>query len=317
MAPSPADLVFIGLFLAIVLGVAAWVVRHYALDAVARRVAQVLRLDRRALAVGAILVLACAGVLATVASTAAPLVSGLVGVLLLAGAAGLTVAVANLDWYRASGSLPVQSPHEVEPGPVQLEGTVAAGDDGVESSVTQTEAVAYQAATLEERSVLGRGYEGSVWSPTSTAFDAAPFGLEGAAVEVDGPAAAFPLLAPHSRVLEFTPAADAIAGLERTIPAEPGAPVPVNDDLDRGERPRPRRYTERRIDPGNDVYVLGTAVPTNDGLRIVDDPDGPPLIVARCTPHAARSQVWRLVVGYGLLGLASLAAALATAWFWL
>lgn len=338
MVPALADLVFIGLFVVIVLGVAAWVVRHYALVAVARRVVQVLRLDRLALAVGVVILAAGIAVVATFGSLGAPVVSSFVALLFVVAGAGIPIAVANLDWYRASRSLPVSTPDEIEAGPVQLEATVAASDDvgadeagaaadaddtaatgdqGVESSVTQTEAVAYQAATLEQRSVLGRGYEGSVWSPTSTASDAAAFGLEGTDAVVDGPNASFPMLMPHSRVLRYTPAWQSVDGMERTIAAEPGTTVPINDDLGRGERPRPRRYAERRIDHGNDVYVLGTAVSTPDGHRIVDDPDGPPLIVARCTAEAASAHVHRLVVSYGLLGLASLAAALGTVWLWL
>jgi|GEM_PF-3054579 len=123
-------------------------------------------------------------------------------------------------------------------------------------------------------------------------------------VHVDGTAAEYPLLAPTSSLINASPAAGELDGLERIVPAEPGITVPVKDDLARGARPRPREYAERRIDPGDPVYVIGTARETASGdLEIVDDPDGPPLIVLRTDADLARKHARRFAVAYGLFGL--------------
>lgn len=309
MAPDPTSVASLALLVGILLGSAAWVVRRYALVRMARSGARVLRLDGPALAVGAGVLAGGAGLLAVAADPGAPIRTGIVGLLAVAAAAGLAVAVANLDWYRASRSLPVVEPHAVAPGPVQVGGEAVALGDLVESSVTRTGSVAYRAVTREERAIAGRGYATTAWSPTSVAFDAVPFGLAGTDVVVDGPAAEYPLLSPTSRFVDLSPARGTLRGLERTIPAEPGTTVPVGEDLGRGERPRPRRYSERRIDPGDEVYVLGTARETAEGLRIVADPDGPPLLVVRCPAEEAMAHARKLVVGYGGLGIASLVGA--------
>lgn len=327
---TPANLVAMALTVAIVLGLAAWVARRYALATVLRRSATVLRIDRSATLAAAVLLLAAAVLVAAAWTARSPVAAAVVCLASLVGVAGATVALANLDWYRASRALPVSTPGEVEAGPVQVEGTVASVGDLVPSSVTQTDALAYRAVTLAERAVLGRGYAHTVWSPVSTASDAVSFGLAGASevdaptrheaealdadVLVDGEDAEFPLLVPETRWIKFSAAHRALDGLERSVPAEPGTTVPLGDDLERGERPRPRRYTERRIDPGNDVYVLGTAASTPDGIRVVDDPDGPPLIVARCSADVAHAHVRRLVVLGGLLALLGFGIALYGAW---
>lgn len=334
---SLANLVAIALFVAIVLGLGAWVARRYALGAVLRRSAIVLRLDRSALLHAAIMLLGAAGVVIAFGAVGSPYTTAFVALSLLVGIAGATVALANVDWFRASRSLPVSTPGEAREGPVQIEGTVVDVGESTTSSVTQTDAVGYRAVTLSERAVLGRGYDGSVWSPVSTAADAVSFGLDepdlahevaavgsttatsdvDPAVDVDGAAAEYPLLVPETRWIKFSAARRALDGLERSVPSEPGTTVPIGDDLGRGERPRPRRYTERRIDPGNEVYVLGTAEQTDDGVRIVDDPDGPPLIVARCSAAVAHAQARRLVVLGGLLGLLGIGGGLYGAGVWL
>lgn len=334
---SIGNLVVSAIALLLVAAVAAWTVRHYAVPTVLRREARTFRLDRRALAVGAALLVAVGAAVLSVVDLSAPVVAGTVALLALAGVAGVTIAVANLDWYRAVRALPVSSPADAEPGPVQLEGVVADASATVESAVTETEAVAYRATTLEEHAVLGRGNDGSTWSPVSTAFAATAFEVaasdddravdadgdssshadavgDDATVAVDGPAAEYPLLTPDARLLTYTPAAEPLDGLTRSVTAEPGTTVPVGGDLERGDRPRPRRYAERRIDPGNEAYVLGTAERDGDDLRVVDDPDGPPLLVARLSADEARRHARHLVVGYGGVGLASLGAAALLAW---
>ena len=261
---------------------------------------------------------------------------------------GVTVAVANLDWYLASRRLPVDSPETVEPGPVQLDGRAVPLGEFVPSSVTQTDALAYRASTREEYAVLGRGYASSTWSAVSVADGATRFGVvdptalervaDGAdaaaegrelpatlraelddpdvelpadarSIAVDATAAEFPLLFPTSRLLGTTPAGSTLDGLERTIPAEPGTTVPVADELARGTRSRPREYSERRLDAGDPVYVLGTARETADGeLEIGADPDGPPFVVTRLTAAEATAHVRRFCRTYGVLGLLALAA---------
>ena len=348
MALDVGGIVSLLLLALLVLGPAAWVIHHYAVLQDLRTAATVFRLDATALAVGGLL-LAGSGVLVVVAyEPAAPVITILGATLLVLGTAGVTVAVANLDWYLASRRLPVDSPETVEPGPVQLDGRAVPLGEFVPSSVTQTDALAYRASTREEYAVLGRGYASSTWSAVSVADGATRFGVvdptalervaDGAdaaaeerelpatlraelddpdvelpadarSIAVDATAAEFPLLFPTSRLLGTTPAGSTLDGLERTIPAEPGTTVPVADELARGTRSRPREYSERRLDAGDPVYVLGTARETADGeLEIGADPDGPPFVVTRLTAAEATAHVRRFCRTYGVLGLLALAA---------
>ncbi|GAB3689491.1 hypothetical protein GCM10028857_24900 [Salinarchaeum chitinilyticum] len=342
MAPDVGGLLSLALLLALVLVPLAWVARHYAVRQDLRTVRRVFRLDALALAVGGLLLAASAALLVLAWVPDSPVTMTICAGLLALGTAAVTVAVGNRDWYRWSRQLPVVAPDEVEPGPVQLEGRAIPLDDRVPSSVTQTDTLAYRAVTHEEYAVLGRGYAHSTWSSVSVADDAVPFGIVSAAalggeaaeggrelpgtlraelgdsdvelpadaksVAVDGPNAEFPLLSPTSRLARAGPAGSTLDGLERTVPAEPGATAPVSDELARGTRSRPREYSERRLDPGDPVYVLGTARETADGeIEIVDEPDGPPLLVVRVTAEAAKAHARRFCRTYGLLGLGLLA----------
>jgi len=179
-------------------------------------------------------------------------------------------------------------------------GVVGTPERPVTSAVTETETAVYRAVTLEEHAVGGRGQNGSVFSPVSTTAEATPFPLsdppEGSATDagdrptardaaehvvVDPESTPFPYLSPSSHTLELTPAGGALAGFERSVAAEPGTTVPLTGDLDLGARPRPRKYVERRLDPGDRVTAVGTV--EEDGARLVltDGDDGPPSIVTR------------------------------------
>jgi len=342
MAPDVGGLLSLAILLALVLLPLAWVARHYAVMEKLRAVRRVLRLDPVAIGVGALLLVG-SGVLFVLAfAPGSPIAMSIAAGLLVLGTAAVTLAVGNRDWYLASRRLPVLTPEEVEPGPVQIEGRAVPLDDRVSSSVTQTETLAYRAVTREEHAVLGRGYAASTWSPVSVAQGATRFGVvsaaalggqaaedgrelpgtlraeldapevslpdDAASVPVDGPGAEFPLLSPASRLARAGPAGSTLEGLERTVPTEPGATAPVSDDLDRGTRSRPREYSERRLDPGDPVYVLGTARKTAEGIEIVDDTDGPPLIVVRVPAAEATAHARRFCRSYGLLGLGMLAA---------
>lgn len=340
------SLVILGI---LILGPLAWAARHYAVAQDLRTAATVLRIDTRALSIGVLLLAGAAAAHVLLWQPAAPITTMFAGTLLVFGTAGLTVAAANIDWYRWAQRLPDTEPSAATPGPILLSGRVVPTGDLVPASVTKTDAVAYRASTREEHAVLGRGYAGSTWSAVSVAQDAVPFGLVDepeileqedetdagpgrtlpahlraelddaaeelgdvtASVRVDGPAASYPLLFPTSRLVHASPAAVALEGLERIVPAEPGTTVPVRDELARGTRPRPREYSERRIDPGDPVTVLGTAREDADGLTIVDDPDGPPLLVLRTDAETARKHVRRFCRTYGLLGLLCYAGGLA------
>src|SRR6056297_2322429 len=164
MALDVAGVVSLLLLLVLVLGPAAWVVRHYAVLQDLRTARTVLRLDATALTVGGVLFGASVSLVAIAFEPAAPFSMLFGGTFLALGTAGITVAVANRDWYRASRRLPVDSPDTVEPGPVQLEGRAVPLGEVVPSAVTQTDSLAYRASTREEHAVLGRGYASSTWS---------------------------------------------------------------------------------------------------------------------------------------------------------
>lgn len=349
MVLDVGEAVGIAILVALVAGPAVWAFRHYAVAEDLRTVVRVFRLDGPALAVGGFALLGSVALVAVAFEPGAPLAMLLAGSLLALGVAGVTIAAANVDWYLATRRLPVVDPGDVEPGPVQLSGNAVANEEFVQSSVTDTDALAYRAVTRQEHAILGRGYASSTWVVKSVAHDAVPSRVvDGAALGDDVPGgdgaadggrelpaslrseldqsdpslppdaasiavrtddAAFPLLSPTSRLVRGSPAGATLDGLERTVPAEPGTTVPVADDLDRGTRPRPRQYSERRIDAGDPVYVLGTAHETADGeIEIVDDPDGPPLIVVRTPAAEAIAHAKRFGRNYAILGIASLAA---------
>lgn len=338
MAIEVGELLTLVVFLALVLGPLAWVLYHYRVPTKLRIAWRILRIDGRAITAAALLAAGAVVLLVVAWTPEAAVVTTIAAGLLATGVASIAVAVANLDWYRASTRLPVSEPDDVAPGPVQLEGRVGTLDDLVESSVTQTETAAYRAVTRQEHAVAGRGYAASTWVPISVAHGATHFAvvdedavhdpgdrhdegrqvpaglrteLDGPAVEVadddpgvvvDGEAASYPLLSPTSRLLSASPAGTTLDGLERTVPAEPGTTVPVDDELERGARPRPREYSERRIDVGDPVYVLGTARETADGLEIGPDPDGPPFLVVRTSAVEAMAHARRFCRTFGLLG---------------
>lgn len=345
MAPDVGSIVSIAILLVLVLGPLAWALQHYALLEDLRTARRILRIDAAAAAVGAVLIAGSAALVAIAWVPSAPVTTIVLAGVLVLGAVGIAAAVGNLDWYLASRSLPVSSPDDVEPGPIQLEGRAVPLDQLTSSSVTSTSVLAYRAVTLEEYAVLGRGYAASRLSPVSVADDAVTFGVVDAEVlgdaapagrelpaalrselddpdvelppdvrpiAVDGAAAEYPLLSPTSWLVTASPAGSTLGGLERTIPAEPGTTAPIGDDLDPGTRPRPRQYSERRIDPGDPVYVLGTARETPEGgIEIVADPDGPPLIVARVTADVAKAHARRFTLLWGLFGAGAMAGAAA------
>lgn len=335
------DALSVALLLVLVGGPLLWAIRHYALLEDLRTARRVFRVDGVALAVGGLLAAASVALLVLAWTPDSPVTMTICAFLLALGASGIVIAVSNRDWYLASRRLPVSMPDAVEPGPVQLEGRAVPLEDLVSASVTDTDSLAYRAVTREEHAVLGRGYAASTWAAISVVDDAVPFGVVSEAAlgdaaadgrelpatlraELDGPdvdlpgdaetvavdasTAEFPLLSPTSRLAKAGPAGATLDGLERTIPAEPGTSVPVADDLERGAQPRPREYSERRIDPGDPVYVLGTArEAAGGGMELVDDPEGPPLIVVRVSAEAARAHAARFCRTYALLGLATFA----------
>ncbi|SDQ27511.1 GIDE domain-containing protein [Natronobacterium texcoconense] len=196
-------------------------------------------------------------------------------------------------------------------GPVELEGTATAVDGTISSPLTETECLVYE-YEVEEYQSSGNN---SSWTTVDEGTDVVPFRLEDdtASVRVE----------PEG--------ADLALSTEITIGVDGGEPEPKqvrefletqsdleseNSSIDLGvveiSTGNNRRYHERRLDPGEEVYVFGQShydIDARETMRdvgavIEDGPETPAFVVAdSCQYVAARrlakpGAIW---IGGGLL----------------
>ncbi|WP_049926325.1 GIDE domain-containing protein [Halopiger goleimassiliensis] len=199
-------------------------------------------------------------------------------------------------------------------GPVELEGTATELAGTVEAPLTGTPCLAYE-YEVEEHQSSGKN---SSWNTVDSGSAAVPFRLEDetASVRVEPAGADFALTT------------------DERIDVDGGEPEPepvrrfleTESDLESENRSldlavveiatgNDRRYYERRLDPGGEVYVLGQTtydVEARETMRdisavVEDGPESPVFVVAdTCQDGAARLLARRGLVWFGF-GLALLA----------
>jgi hypothetical protein len=197
-------------------------------------------------------------------------------------------------------------------GPVEIEGTVAIpdGDDPVRSRFTDTECLAYEYEAQEYRS---SGKSGS-WRTLDEGGERVPFLVEDdtGAVRVDPEGADLRLEGhttrvdggeePPERIARYVASTDAVDTQDESMDL-------VVAELNYGHD---QRFVERRLDPGEEVYVYGTTREASGGgwgSRLVDaaveDGDSVPEFVVSDTSE--RGTAWRIgkravsMVAFGLV----------------
>jgi hypothetical protein len=202
-------------------------------------------------------------------------------------------------------------------GPVEIEGSAVESDDGtVTAPFTGSPCLAY---TYEVEELRSSGKNQS-WQTLDTGMGGVDFVVDDGTgrVRVD-PSGADIHLESHSvtvpagtelpdRLAQYVESTDAVEKQTRTVDI-------VITKLAVGNK---QRFTERRLDVGEDVYVYGqaTAGPTAEwGSNLVDalvgDGDGTPVFVISDTDERgtawriARTSIWRIGAGIGMVGIAA------------
>ena len=196
-----------------------------------------------------------------------------IGATLLVGTGALCslLGVGHLwNYYRMRSATPADVRRLDDPeGEVEFEGVARVHESTSRSPFTDTEAVLQRWKVRERR----ESSDGSNWHTLDAGGSIHPFVLETDTGSV------------------LVEAADATPYLtettERRVEPDETPPPAIEeylsnaDDVDREHR-RPRLYTERRLDPGDDVYVYGPVLETGLSVDLpggvdadvgVDDPD--------------------------------------------
>ena len=210
--------------------------------------------------------------------------------------------------------LPVRDLHGRR-GPVEIEGRAVEGDDGtVEAPFTGSRCLAY---TYEVEELRSSGKSES-WQTLDTGMDGVDFVVDdGTGRVLVNPDGADIHLESHSvtvpagtelpdRLAEYVAATDAVDPQDRTVNL-------LVTELNVGNR---QRFTERRLDVGEDVYIYGLArkgPAVEWGSNLVDalvgDGEGTPVFVISDTDERgtawriARGGLWRVGLGIGLLAV--------------
>lgn len=139
-----------------------------------------------------------------------------------------------------------------ESGPVELEGTADVIGETVRTPLTETSCLAYEYEIEERR-------PGTGWSTVDRGRDAVPFRLtdDTAGVRVDPTGARLALSTTETVTVDGTEATPDIGRPDR----ETETRAVTDDDVPeiRHVSYRDHRYRERRLEPGDDVYVVGEA----------------------------------------------------------
>ena len=239
------------------------------------------------------------------------------GYFLLAGGRRLRTVVHILR----NDPLPVRDLHGHR-GPVEIEGRAVAGDDGtVEAPFTGSRCLAYTYAVEELRS---QG-SGDGWETVDSGMGGVDFVVDdGTGRVVVDPSGADIHLESHSvtvpagtelpdRLADYVAATDGVDPQNRTVNL-------LVTEINVGNK---QRFTERRLDVGETVYVYGQATrgPAVEwGSNLVDalvgDGDGTPVFVIADTDERgtawriARGGIWRVVLGVAVVALVGVGALL-------
>lgn len=196
-------------------------------------------------------------------------------------------------------------------GPVEIEGTAAVDDDHdpVRSIFTESQCLAYDYEVEEYRS----SGKNSSWHTLDSGSEAVPFVVEDdtGAVRVSPDNAEFRFedhtlrieggQEPPERIRAYIERTDAVDPQDKSLDV-------VVTELDYGND---QRFTERRLDPGEDVYVYGTvgSGPGGEwGSRLVDaviedGPGIPEFVVSDTTERATARRIGKSAAVKAATGL--------------
>lgn len=235
----------------------------------------------------------------------------------------LLVAVAawKYNTYRRMTQLETNAPDETLSGPVELSGDARPVDGAatVTSPVTETDCVLYEC----EIEVYQDGVEpdSGGWNRLDTITARPTFLLENVAGSVAVDPTDFPTdLSKDYRTVfegrgEAPPEALAYVDSRDDIDLEAGRSTPVGDITNESRL----KLIERRLDPGDETYVLGHAVresaPEGDTTTLIRRPDvstlrswlGLPVLLSDAGEQTARSEQYNTAVTVGTIGVGWLA----------
>lgn len=233
----------------------------------------------------------------------------------LGGGYYLAGAVANARAYLAMRRREPTPIADLDGGLAEVQGTARPSDAGtVTAPFSRAETLCYL-ASVEERTPEYEAASSGRGSLAASAVGSLPV------VAVDDRRRPFVLEDDTGRI--EVAVEDADLRLDPTevleVPEDEEAPGDVLTGLeertDLVDVDRDRRYVEERLDPGDEVYVLGRAVGTSgegrgtdDGERRIEPPEGTPeLLIAPGCESTVRSEFRRAVVGGAVAGVGLLA----------
>lgn len=205
-----------------------------------------------------------------------------------------------------------------KPEYVEVTGTVEA-EEPLETLVSRTECVAFKHMVEEYR----RSGRSAAWRTVEDVVAAKGFYVrdESGRVYVDtGDPAASEIQGNAELRLNHEDVIEVDGGEEP--PEDVARYLRRNDELDRQDdevelgpislpKDNPRRYRERRLEPGDEVYVLGQPVQGRsghpEGVVLMDGPDTPDCVVSdvACSRgvflDSVKKASWALVLGVGFL----------------
>lgn len=202
----------------------------------------------------------------------------------LIGLGAMLAGATALNDLRGVAFTRTTAPGEVRKGLVEVAGEVDAAEDTFDAPLYGTPCVGY--AAREQRPLVGN----YVWRETRTASALAPFYLvdeEGGGRVLVKPAPfggeSGPTTLPGDTPKGFFSDIELCRDDRRRFSAGERAPQAIVDLF--GDVDKPRRYAEWRIEPGDEVYAIGTATA-----------DGEPTVVNRGTFIVAELPQWRVAL---------------------
>lgn len=185
-------------------------------------------------------------------------VLALLSLFLLVGLAFMTTGLLYVRRYVHMKRLEPVDAYEVDSGTVELEGTVHPGDRTLEAPFSGSECVAYEFEVEKYR----HDDDGSNWKTKREGSAQEPFRVRDAtgAVGVEPTADSLSLERDYRTVVgrgeDPPPRIQAFLDEEDTLDHDTGSFTLGPLSVETGDK---HRFTERRLDPGQTVYVTGTA----------------------------------------------------------
>lgn len=200
----------------------------------------------------------------------------------------LSIAGSNADWYRAT-DVPISETGFVHEGPVQVTGEAQPVDDPLVGLFSGEPCLAYTVSVQERR----WGSRTSMSVPIATDVAATRFTVDDGSGEVLVDPSAADVLPVHPSAIFARDVTLHVAGED----SPPDAVRESFDDLGIGPSATDRTYREAHIQPGDEVYVVGSVQSVGYGYEsnrvVADAGDAPAFVVT--VDEDVRSSVRGLV----------------------